>query len=76
MVESIRSWNKIELDRIRKANELKEICRKSLVIKSGPKYVLAYYPDGNLVLLRKLFLGWDIVDQTGPWFKMCDVYMS
>lgn len=53
---------KIRIDRIRKANELKN---KASVSDS---YKLSYFPGGNLVLLRKYKGCWILEDETGMWF--------
>lgn len=65
------SLTKEELDRIRKANELKEVCRKN-----PSKYKLAYFEGGNLVLLKKGRLVWEMEDQTGIWFRIDEMLLT
>ncbi len=66
-----KSLTYTELKRVRKANELKEKCRKD-----PNKYKLAYFHGADLVLLKKKLSGWEIVDRTGTWFIFDDEILT
>ncbi len=66
-----RSYTKDELERIRKANELRRF------VNFRPhQFKLAYIAGGNLVLLKKKKGKWLVYDETGAWFNPVRDYMS
>lgn len=50
--------------RLKKVKYLIKRSKENLNLK------LLYFPKGNLVLLKKKFFKWKILDETGPWFYL------
>ena len=61
------SYTKVELERIRKVNTMRDKVRENPHI-----YKLGYFEGANLILMKKIKKKWVAYEETEAWFDCSD----